>query len=323
MPASRPGETRRVSRIAHPSSARCASSSRPRSARSRSPYSRTVSSIRYRPDPGLRSANASRDWSTSSVSTAEASASRSRPADSSVKPSGNTASIASASAAAGERRRRLHSMTASSVRCRSGAVRSPPISTAKRSARRRSSSVSVIHRRRAAASSIASGRPSSRAQEPLDKRASSATPGRAAVARTTKSAGSAVAAGSGWGATTASRHEQRHPARGEDREGGHRREQVVRERGHRVHDVLAVVEHEQGAPAREHLAGARRRSGGRVVQPAGPLQRSGATAAPTTSSTSIGACAPTSSVNTIRSNRSARRVAARARAGSCPDRGSR
>ena len=136
-------------------------------------------------------------------------------------------------------------MTAIRVWCRSGALRSPPRSSANRSSRRRSMSSTDITRTLAAASSIASGSPSSRRTTRRTASSSSGTPGRAAEARWQNR--SAAASSASWpsaktrSAAIASGARVVVTTRSCAARGDQERDQV----GDRLDDVLAVVEDQQ------------------------------------------------------------------------------
>ena len=102
---------------------------------------------------------------------------------SAVNPPGKTDSARIAAWPAGSSRFQLQSTTACSVRCRSGASRAPPRSSANRSSSRRAISATDITRTRAAASSTASGSPSRCRHSSATTSGGSSTPGRAARAR--------------------------------------------------------------------------------------------------------------------------------------------
>ena len=88
---------------------------------------------------------------------------------------------------AGSRRFQLQSITACSVRCRCGASRAPPRSTANPSSRRRAISATDMTRTRAPASSAASGNPSRRPHSSRTACAGRSASGRAARARCSNS----------------------------------------------------------------------------------------------------------------------------------------
>jgi len=129
----------------------------PASARRAAPYSRTVSSIAYRV-PAPVSVTVSSDWSTRSASTSTASGPSIRSAAANAKPPGNSDSARIAARARSSSRCQLQSTTACRVRCRSGASRAPPRSSANRSDNRSAiSGTDITRTRAAAASSTASG----------------------------------------------------------------------------------------------------------------------------------------------------------------------
>ena len=102
---------------------------------------------------------------------------------------------------AGSSRFQLQSMTACSVRCRSGASLAPPRSTANRSSRRRAISGTDMTRTRAAASSTASGSPSRWRHSSRTASGGRSTPGRAARARCANSSTEVPRSSSGSGYT--------------------------------------------------------------------------------------------------------------------------
>ncbi|MCP9952834.1 hypothetical protein [Actinomadura madurae] len=100
-----------------------------------------------------------------------------------MNPAGKIDSARMAARPEGESRFQLQSTTACMVRCRDGASRAFPRSSANRSSRRRAISGTDMTRTRAAASSIASGSPSRWRHSSSTAPSARSAPGRAACAR--------------------------------------------------------------------------------------------------------------------------------------------
>ena len=199
------------------------------------------------------SVTTSRDCSTSASTRSEPSAPSTDTAVARSNPSWKTESHASARCSSAPSRSHDQAMTASSVRCRSGVVRSRLRRAANRSSSAAATSATVIVRTRAAASSTARGSPSSRSttsrtavglEHGVRPRRRGALheqlPGvdRGELAQRDRALGG---------------QPQRRPAGGQHLQVAGRREQEGHQRGHRLEDVLAVVEDQQGRPRVELL----------------------------------------------------------------------
>ena len=149
-------------------------------------YSRMVSSARKRALPSS-SESTSSDCSTSTSTRSAPSGPSTVMAVRRSNPSWKIDNHESARCSSAASRSHDQAMTASSVRCRSGVLRSRVRSAANRSSSAAATSATVIVRTRAAASSTASGSPSSRSTTSRTDAGSRTASGRVADARRTNS----------------------------------------------------------------------------------------------------------------------------------------